>query len=251
MTSIFMYHAVGGPDDIVGSDPHYAVSKEQFKEQISKIKNSIPLAFQLRDQNSIDTNSITFDDGHLSNYTVAFPYLRDNNLYSEFYINTAFVGTENYMTWEQLKEMDYAGMSIQSHGHHHYYFSDLSEDEIRVELESSKNLIEEKLGSKVTVFAPPGGRYDERVINIAKQLGYKCIATSEPGNVGKVQSYTYPRYAIISSTSADRVANWCNPYSFDSIKQRARYRLFGLAKRVLGNENYDKLRARILNEGND
>ncbi len=248
MTSIFMYHAVGDLNDIEGSDPHYAVSSELFRKQVSVIGESIPLAKQLADQNQITQHCITFDDGHLSNFTVAFPILLEKNLRAEFYINTAFVGTKDYMNWEQLREMQEAGMSIQSHGHHHDYFSDLTIQKIESELSTSKNLIEENLSSPVTVFAPPGGRFDQRVEKMAKQLGYRCIATSVPGVVNNSKAFTFPRFAIIHTTSAATVANWCRPYSIDTIKQSIRYRLFGVAKTLLGNQNYEKLRAKLLGE---
>ncbi len=249
MTSIFMYHAVGDTLDIEGSDPHYAVTCEQFTAQILKIKESLPLAFQLDKNGLVSSNCITFDDGHLSNYTKAFPILLKHNLKAEFYINTAFVGNEHYMTWEQLKEMQKAGMSIQSHGHHHEYFSDMSEAQIESELSESKIQIEKNLGSKVTVFAPPGGRFDDRVVKIAKSLGYQCIATSVPGCVKNSSAFTFPRFAIIHSTSTKTVSNWCRQYSLDTIKQSLRYSIFGLAKRLLGNKNYERLRGKLLGDG--
>ena len=249
MASIFMYHAVGDSKDIDGSDPHYAVNSENFRQQVVKIATSIPLSQQLAEQGYIHTNCITFDDGHLSNYTVAFPILVEKGLTAEFYINSAFVGNDNYMSWEQLKEMNDAGMSIQSHGHHHNYFSDMSESEIESELRLSKQTIEDKLGSKVSVFAPPGGRFDLRVVKIAKQLGYQCIATSVPGCVKKNQEFTLPRFAIIHSTQTSTIESWCNPYSVASLKQTVRYNLFAIAKKLLGNKNYERLRGKLLGEG--
>ncbi|MBV1911048.1 MAG: polysaccharide deacetylase family protein [Kangiellaceae bacterium] len=248
MASIFMYHAIGETVDIVGSDPHYAVSARNFEQQLIQIKKSVPLATQLRDNDEITGNCVTFDDGHLSNYLIAFPILKRLNMTSEFYINTAFVGQTNYMSWEQLKEMSQAGMSIQSHGHYHNYFSDLNEQDITEELIKSKQLIEENLEKEVTVFAPPGGRYDSRVVAIAKTLGYRCIANSIPGSITDSYAFLVPRFAVIHSTTAQRVKNWCNPWSIDSIKQQLRYRLFEMAKKALGNKNYDKLRSKLLNE---
>lgn len=249
MTSIFMFHAVGDPIDIDGSDPHYAVSCEQFTKQILKIGQSVPLADQLAQDGKITTNCITFDDGHLSNFSKAFPILVKHKLSAEFYVNTAFVGDKNYMSWEQLREMQNAGMSIQSHGHHHEYFSDMSESQIESELIQSKKSIEENLGIKVTVFAPPGGRFDNRVVKIAKKLGYQCIATSIPGCVNNGRNFTLPRFAIIHTTNENTVANWCHRFSRDTLKQSLRYSVFSVAKKVLGNKNYERLRGKVLGNG--
>jgi peptidoglycan/xylan/chitin deacetylase (PgdA/CDA1 family) len=245
-----MYHAVGTRIDIDGADPHYAVSAAQFESQIQIIAESEVLAEQIK-TGAINKHCITFDDGHLSNFTVAFPLLKKYKLVAEFYINTDNVGTDNFMNWEQLAEMIAAGMSIQSHGHHHYYFSDLSEDEVRNELETSKRLIEEKLGNEVTVFAPPGGRINNSVVDIASQVGYRCIATSIPGTVSKQSLMQLPRFAVLFNTTDAQVAAWKRRFSLATLKQRIRYIGFGLFKKILGNGIYDKIRALVLNEPNE
>jgi peptidoglycan/xylan/chitin deacetylase (PgdA/CDA1 family) len=248
MTSIYMYHAVGNEQQIQGSDPHYAVTAEQFNSQIIAIATSIPISEQYLQTKQIKDHCITFDDGHLSNYEVAFPLLKRHGLRAEFYINTATVDTENFMTWEQLAEMNESGMSIQSHGHTHSYFSDMSEQQIELELETSKRLIEEKLNSKVIVFAPPGGRIDARVVRIAKALGYKCIATSRPGLARKSTFYSIPRFAIIRTTQIDKIESWKRKLSFDTLKEVIRYRVFRVAKIVLGNSRYERLRSKLLGD---
>lgn len=248
MGSIYMYHAVGNDEQIVGSDPYYAVTEEAFSKQVDIIGDSEPLAKQVAVNGQIVKHCITFDDGHLSNYCVAFPILKAKKLCAEFYINTAFVGTENYMTWSQLKEMAEAGMSIQSHAHNHHYVSDLTEEEITFELATSKKLIEDNLGTKVTVFAPPGGRIDKRVIRIAKELGYRCIATSVPGVVTNSTSFTLPRFAVLASTSEQKIAAWLERLSLATMKERFRYISFKVIKTILGNQNYTKLRAFLLGD---
>ncbi len=246
-----MYHAVGNNQQIDGSDPHYAVTESNFLNQILRISKSVPIANQKNANGNILEHCITFDDGHLSNYTVAFPLLVENQLHAEFYINTNNVGKSNYMNWQQLQEMVDAGMSIQSHGHNHFYFSDLTEQEIRDELEISKRLIEENLANEVTVFAPPGGRIDQRVVRIAKEIGYKSICTSEPGVVKRAGNITLPRFAVLATTPNDKISNWKNSFSIDTLKERTRFVLFGIVKKTLGNNVYDKIRSFLLNENKE
>lgn len=250
MSSIYMYHAVGNEVQIAGSDPHYAVTENQFREHIDCIPKSEPLAFQIENRSKVDQTCITFDDGHLSNYLVAFPLLLDRNLFAEFYINTSTVGTENFMTWTQLKEMSGSGMSIQSHGHNHHYFSDMTESEISYELKTSKELIERHIGNKVIVFAPPGGRTDKRVSRIARSLGYQCIANSRPGLISFFRSFEIPRFAIIKSTNKNVIIAWQSRWSRATIKEVVRYRIFRIAKVLLGNVRYDKIRMKLL-EGSE
>lgn len=66
--------------------------------------------------------ALTFDDGGLDNYTVAYPMLRSHCFVATFFVMTAFVGDPGTMTWSQLLEMRAAGMGIESasrdrHGH--------------------------------------------------------------------------------------------------------------------------------------
>ncbi|PHS17574.1 MAG: hypothetical protein COA86_09815 [Kangiella sp.] len=246
MPSIYMYHAVGNEEQTAGADPYYAVSELVFSEHIKCIPQSIPLAKQLKDGSKVNHSCITFDDGHLSNYLVAYPLLLENKLSAEFYINTNMVGTEHFMSWDQLKEMNDSGMSIQSHGHNHHYFSDMNDSEITEELKVSKELIESNLGNLVTVFAPPGGRTNKRVTRIAKSLGYKCIANSRPGIVPYFKSFEVSRFAILKHTNTNTIMAWQRRWSLATIKEVARYRIFRIAKLVLGNKRYDKVRMKLL-----
>ena len=206
----------------------------------------MPIASQLTNENTISKHCITFDDGHLSNYTIAFPELQNQGLSAEFYVNSAFIGRPNYMTWGQLVEMSRAGMSIQSHGHTHSYFPDLPDQEIHRELEVSKKTIEDKLGNQVIVFAPPGGRYDKRVITIAKSLSYKCLVNSSPGICSARTEFSKPRFAIPAKTGNVDVKQFKTAYSLYVIRRIAKYRFLQTIKIILGNNLYDKIRYKML-----
>lgn len=241
-----MYHAVGNALQTVGADPYYAVTSDNFTAQISQIPESIPLAYQVLQSVGVKDHCITFDDGHISNFSIAFPILLEKSLFAEFYVNTSTIGKKGYMSWQHLTDMVKSGMSIQSHGHNHFYFSDLSDKEIYSELETSKKMIEDKLGCDVVVFAPPGGRFDSRVVKISKDLGYMCIASSIPGTVIKVKDFILPRFAVLSTTPNGKIFDWQRNFSYATNIERVRYHSFRLAKKVLGNHRYDDLRSKIL-----
>ena len=248
MSSIYMYHAVGSRKQLEGADPYYAVSEHNFKEQIKLIGESVPLATQLAKDGFINNHCITFDDGHLSNYTVALQKLLECGLGAEFYINTANVGKRNFMSWSQLKEMSELGMTIQSHGHTHPYFSELKDCEIENELKYSKSMIEDNIGKPVIVFAPPGGRYDNRVIRIAKNLGYKCIANSVPGTCLKKPRFLVSRFSILASTKNSTVVSYKRSHSYETLKLMSKYHTYSILKMVLGNKIYDKIRGFVLDD---
>ena len=246
-----MYHGVGNDEQTEGSDPHYRVTEETFLRHLSLIKNSVSIERQFADSKSINTHAITFDDGHISNYEVAFPLLLEKRMTADFYVNSDSIGTKNYISWPQLKEMAQAGMSIQSHGHEHKYISDLSEQEITKQLDYSKKLIEDKLGNSVFVFAPPGGRYDDRVVEISKSLGYKLISSSIPGVVPKSKSFILPRFAVTHNTSDSKISNWQNRLSLNSIFEVSKYQILKNAKKVFGNKSYEKVRAILLRDNQE
>lgn len=246
MQPVYMYHGVGSDAELDDADRHYAVSTAAFKRHLSVIGRSLALTRQLSERGSIAAPSITFDDGHISHYRQAFPALLDAGMQAEFYINTSVIGQPGFVTWEQLKEMTAAGMSIQSHGHHHLFFADLAPETLLSELENSKKTIEDRLGQPVIVFAPPGGRYNQRVIEVALAVGYHRLSVSRPGLWRHFDDLTIPRFPIYAHTDERTVAEYRKAWSSDTLRAVARYQLVQLGQRLLGNHGYDRLRNAVL-----
>ena len=126
---------------------------------------------------------ITFDDGYTDNYTNAFPILQKYDLRATIFIITAFVGREGYMTWDELREMEEYGITMQSHTMNHIALENLPDDGLRVELLDSKRMLEEQLGHSVDFLAYPTGTYNLHIAAIAKDVGYKGAFTIKYGNV--------------------------------------------------------------------
>lgn len=246
MQPVYMYHGVGSGAELAGADPVYAVSTVAFRRQLKVIGHSIALARQLVVDRAITAPSITFDDGHLTHYTNAYPALLEAGMTAEFYVNTALVGTPGFVDWVQLREMAAAGMSIQSHGHHHLFLADLDDVALRNELERSKAAIEAHLGKAVTVLAPPGGRYDRRTLETAQRLGYRALAVSEPGLWRRLDRPIVPRFPIYARTGIGTVRAYRRRFAAATLKAQLRYRLARLAQRLAGNQRYDTIRNRLV-----
>ena len=246
MQPVFMYHGIGAGAELDNADRQYTVSIASFKRHLSAIDRSVPPTYQILKAGSITSPSITFDDGHISHFTNALPALMESDKQAEFYVNTAVVGRPGFVTWSQLGEMAAAGMSIQSHGHHHLFFADLGLETLHSELERSKKMIEDALGKPVVVFAPPGGRYNQRVIDVALALGYQRLAVSRPGLWNVFGDITIPRFPIYAQTSVQTVASYHRPLSKDTLVAVARYGLVKSGQNLLGNERYDRLRNAVL-----
>lgn len=246
MKPVYMYHGVGSGAELDDADRHYAVTTASFKRHLLKIGRSASLTRQLLEQGAITAPSITFDDGHITHFTNAFPALVEAGMEAEFYVNTAVIGRPGFVTWEQLQEMTAAGMSIQSHGDHHVFFADLDLETLYQELDRSKKAIEDTLGKPVVVFAPPGGRYNQRVIDVAKAIGYRGLAVSSPGLWRRFDEVTIPRFPIYAHTSEQTVANYLSAWSKDTLRAVARYRLVKSGQTMLGNQRYDRLRNAVV-----
>jgi polysaccharide deacetylase family sporulation protein PdaB len=76
---------------------------------------------------------------------------------------------------DYVKKIDAAGHSIGTHSATHSYMSKLSAETIKTELSTSSAAITEITGKKVTLFRPPYGDYNDRLISTAEEQGYYCI----------------------------------------------------------------------------
>jgi len=85
------------------------------------------------------------------------------------------------LTWEQVREMDAAGIEIGSHTLTHPILTNISRDRLRRELNESRLRLEEVLRRKVDLFCYPNGDYDVMVSNEVERAGYKCAVTSRHG----------------------------------------------------------------------
>ena len=182
--TVLMYHAVLAPGaDARGADLHYAVHTRQFSAHLDAVRTAgkrPASVLQLLDTPKADAVAFTFDDGHESNAWAA-DALAQAGGGGDFFINSATVGTDGFLSWNALRDMHRAGMSIQSHGHSHRYLDDLTSTEVRDELQRSKAVIEDRLGAPVTLFAPPGGRMPPALRQVADALGYTAICSSRVG----------------------------------------------------------------------
>lgn len=141
--------------------------------------------------------TITFDDGYADNYTNAFPLLKKYNVKATIFVITDLIGTPEYMTAEQLREMSESGLvSVQSHTRSHRKLSSLTDAELDEELRGSKETLEELTGSEVYAVAYPMGDYDERVLAAVKKYYTVGYTTKAPHRVKTFDGLTYPRRGV-------------------------------------------------------
>jgi peptidoglycan/xylan/chitin deacetylase (PgdA/CDA1 family) len=131
---------------------------------------------------------VTFDDAFRSAATV-FPDLERLGVPVQIFVCTryALVGAPltipelagddpeqlATMNWDELREQAARGIAIGSHAVSHPHLTSLSEDDLRRELNESKEEIEDRLGRPCEDLAYPYGEHDERVRAAALAAGYR------------------------------------------------------------------------------
>ncbi len=121
-----------------------------------------------------------------------------------FFVNTAEIGHSGHLGWPEIREMQRAGMSFQSHGHHHVDYSRLDQRTAADELRLSREMLEQNLGERVDCFSAPYGLLRRRLIRAAHEAGFQFIFSSRNWPVRPGQA-SAGRLAIYQRHNARRV----------------------------------------------
>lgn len=124
---------------------------------------------------------VTFDDGEHSQLYNAMPLLAEHKISATYFVTPGLIGTAaKFLGWDELKSLQNAGHSVQSHGWSHKFLSFCSDGELAHELLASKQSLEDRLGSAVDEISVPGGRWNRLVIGACAAAGYKRVYVSDP-----------------------------------------------------------------------
>ncbi|MCK8823492.1 polysaccharide deacetylase family protein [Fuchsiella alkaliacetigena] len=76
---------------------------------------------------------------------------------------------------ELTQEIAEAGHEIGNHGYSHAHPNQLSKEELVSLIKDNEKLLKEVTGKETDLFAPPYGEYNDKVVQIVDELGYKTI----------------------------------------------------------------------------
>lgn len=174
---ILLYHRI----DVSPINSQYYVKPEKFEEQMkllydwgyttvttSELIKAIKEGVDLPPRPVI----ITFDDGHLDNYTTAFPIMEKYGFTGVLYIVGNYMGADGYMTATQISEMADAGWEVGSHSMNHFDLQTLDKESQHIEIVDSREKLENEIGVPVRTFAYPFGLMNDSAGSLVHEAGY-------------------------------------------------------------------------------
>lgn len=207
------------------------ISTQKFEAQLKWLKENgytvIPLKELVKylngETSSIPEKSvvITADDGRKSVYTYMAPIVKQYNVPVTLFVYPSAISNASYaMTWDQLRELQKTGLfDIQSHTYWHPNFKQekrrLSQAEyeklVNTQLAKSKQVLEQKLNTEITLLAWPYGIYDAGLEQDAKKAGYVMAFTIDGRAANKSENdMTQPRYMIVQGHDMQSFASIVN-----------------------------------------
>lgn len=123
---------------------------------------------------------VCFDDGFAGLYECR-DFFVTRSASPTVFIAPTLVGQEGYLNWSQILELSQAGFDFQSHTLSHVTLTDLTEDELYVELDEPRKIMNGRLGRCPDEVCFPRGCFSPLVVRMARQVGYKRMYTSVPG----------------------------------------------------------------------
>ena len=119
--------------------------------------------------------SVTFDASWGGDKTMAILDLLDQyNAKATFFLVGIWV--DKYP--ELVQEIAKRGHEIGNHSDSHAHFTQISDAQIRQELKDCSDKIEALTGTRPTLFRPPYGDYNSKVITVVRDAGYEAVQWS-------------------------------------------------------------------------
>lgn len=249
---ILLYHEVTDFPErtrkIRKMSPADSLLTKQFEEQMAYLSDRPNTKVVTADdifaeaQVSAQKVVLTFDDGFIGNYLFAFNILEKYGYPATFFVTVDHISRNRYMSWDQLGALHKNGHLIQSHTMTHPMLGECDESQITYELETSKKIIEDRIGAPVKYLSLPFGSSNKRVITIAKQVGYQGIFASL-SNIGrwKNELCLFGRVHVKDTYALKKFVRLIDPNPTQFFLTQAEEALKGITKEIIGLDNYRKL----------
>ncbi len=118
---------------------------------------------------------LTFDNGYEAGYTSQIlDTLKQNNVKAAFFITGHYLNSQPDLVQRMIDE----GHIVGNHTVNHYSLPDLSDDELKKEIQILHTAVYEKFGYEMKYLRPPKGEFSQRTLEFTKSLGYTTVMWS-------------------------------------------------------------------------
>ena len=234
--------------------PSTNIKINDFKEHLkilqkNKIRFINPKNFEkeLKDNKTQRKILLTIDDGFSSFYQNAWPILKEKKIPFILFVSTREVGTFNYMTWNQIREIGKEDfVEIGNHSHTHEYLVDENKDLILKDIKKSITIFKNELGKKSDFFSYPFGEYSLEFKAIIKSLEFKYAFGQHSGVIDETKDfYELPRFPINEKYGEIKRFNSLTktlPFKFRKILPEEKYLLLSKNPPKIKIEFYDGIK---------
>ncbi len=186
----------------------------------------------------------TFDDGGQSFDTIIAPILERYGVKGLFFISTKYVGTETFLTFDQLSDLKERGHTIGSHSHSHPNLAELNRQQIYEEWNKSISILKPFLSEEICASVPEGYSNGD-VIEAASENSISCLFTSEPTLSLKEKNgmKIIGRYVVYEGMTADDVISIISDKK-RRMRLKAKWTTIKYIKAILG-RRYDTVKAKL------
>lgn len=144
------------------------------------------------------TVAITIDDAYLSVYEEAWPRLKKAGFPFTLFVATQPIdrGVKNYMSWDQIRAMRDAGVTIGSQTDTHLRMARSSDAQNRKDLRRSQDRFKAELGAAPTLFAYPYGEASGAARKLVIEQGFTAAFGQHSGIAHRTgDAFFIPRFA--------------------------------------------------------
>lgn len=107
---VFNYHRIGEPSASEFDHAIFSSSRRAFNLQVAALKQNFIIIdsyklVEIMAENKLNEQRyamITFDDGYVDNYLLAYPILKAHAVSASFYISTDFIDSKHITWWDEI-----------------------------------------------------------------------------------------------------------------------------------------------------
>lgn len=212
-----MYHSIS-EHTVKEKHNKWRVKPKDFEKQMQWFSKNNWTSYTITELTKLDeipekSFVVTFDDGFEDNYTNAFPILKKYSIKATIYLvptqttnhweknNTSSIS--KLLSKEQIIKMQNSGLiEFGSHTLSHVNLSTIDNTQLEKEINDSKKEVEALIEKECEAFAYPYGKFDDLIVDVVKEAGYKNATVVKRGLFEKDDDiFTIKRLGILGTES--------------------------------------------------